>query len=81
MAKVGALQEVCTEFAIPLAAAALQFPLAHPAVVSCVIGARSAEQVGTNVAWLQTPIPVAFWNTLKQRGLLDDAAPVPGNPA
>ena len=81
VAKVGALQEVCTEFAIPLAAAALQFPLAHPAVVSCVIGARSAEQVSTNVAWLQTPIPVAFWNTLKQRGLLDDAAPVPGKPA
>ena len=81
VAKVRALQEVCRDFAIPLAAAALQFPLTHPAVASAVIGARSAEQVASNVDWLQTPIPAEFWSTLKQRGLLDADAPVAGAPA
>ncbi len=81
VAKVRALQAVCQEFAVPLAAAALQFPLAHPAVASAVIGARSAEQVASNLAWLQTPIPAEFWSTLKQRGLLDADAPVAGAPA
>jgi len=81
VAKVRALQQVCAEFEVPLPAAALQFPLAHPAVASCVIGARSAEQVASNLAWLETPIPAEFWRTLKQRGLLDADAPVAGGAA
>ncbi len=77
IARVQALESVCREFDTPLPAAALQFPLAHPAVVSCVTGARTRAQLDTNVAWFQRPIPAEFWQTLTARGLIDAAAPVP----
>ena len=36
--RVRRLEQLCEEFAVPLQAAALQFPLAHPAVASVVAG-------------------------------------------
>lgn len=75
MARVQALQQACDAFDVPLPAAALQFPLAHPAIVACVVGARSAAQLRTNIGWFRHPIPAAFWASLKQQGLLDPAAP------
>ena len=72
------LLQVCTEFQVPLAAAALQFPLAHPAVVSCVPGARDAAELRQIVDWLHHPIPAALWQALRSRGLIDAAAPLPG---
>lgn len=77
VARVQALADVCREFNVPLAAAALQFPLAHPAVVSCVAGVHTADQLQQNLAWLEYPIPVALWDALRTRGLLDPDAPVP----
>lgn len=77
VARVQALALACEEFNVPLQAAALQFPLAHPAVVSCVTGTRTAAQLQQNVAWLEQPIPTALWHTLRDRGLLHPAAPVP----
>ncbi len=75
------LRACCGRFGVPLAAAALQFPLHHPAIYSCVVGARSARQVQTNVAWLHTPIPAELWAALKRDGLLDETAPAGnGNP-
>lgn len=73
--RVRRLQAACDAFDVPLPAAALQFPLHHPAVVSCVVGARSAAQIGGNVAALETPVPSAFWDALKRDGLLDAGAP------
>jgi len=75
--RVRALDAVCREFDVALPAAALQFPLAHPAVVACVAGAHSADELRQNIAWLETPIPAAFWQALQQRGLIDGRAPVP----
>jgi D-threo-aldose 1-dehydrogenase len=77
VARTARLRTCCERFGVPMAAAALQFPLHHPAVVSCVVGARSADQFRGNVAWLETPIPPAFWQQLKQDGLLHESAPVP----
>jgi D-threo-aldose 1-dehydrogenase len=74
------LKQACDEFAVPLAAAALQFPLAHPAVVSCIPGARNAAEVEQLAAWLAQPIPPALWTTLRDRGLIDAAAPLPRIP-
>lgn len=68
---------VCTEFDVSLQAAALQFPLGHPAVRAVIPGATSPEMVASNVANLQQVIPTAFWESLKRRGLLHAAAPVP----
>lgn len=55
---------------------ALPFPMAHPAVVSCIPGGRDLAQLRQNVAWFELPIPPALWQALKMRGLLDDRAPV-----
>ncbi len=77
IARVEALTAVCQEFGVALPAAALQFPLAHPAVVSTVTGARTREQLEANIAWFNSPIPVPFWQSLAARGLIDAAAPTP----
>lgn len=77
VARVQALSATCAEFNVPLPAAALQFPLAHPAVVSCVVGVRTAAQLQQNLAWLEQPLPPALWQTLRARGLLHADAPVP----
>jgi len=76
--RVQALQAVCREFDVPLPAAALQFALAHPAVVACVAGAHSDEELRQNLAWFNTSIPSALWLALRERGLLDSRAPLPG---
>jgi D-threo-aldose 1-dehydrogenase len=75
--RVRSLQAVCDEFGVPLPAAALHFPLAHPAVVSCVAGARNARQLETNVAWFQSAIPSEFWVALRERRLIAEEAPLP----
>jgi D-threo-aldose 1-dehydrogenase len=75
--RVRALKAVCDEFNVPLPAAALQFPMAHPAVVSCVTGVRNAEQLQTNVAWFESSIPVELWTELRKLGLVDEASPLP----
>ncbi|AWB24637.1 aldo/keto reductase [Methylobacterium currus] len=75
-ARAQALRAACAEEGVPLEAAALQFPLRHPAALTVVTGARNAAQVEANAAWFAAPIPDGFWARLKARGLLADAAPV-----
>jgi D-threo-aldose 1-dehydrogenase len=75
--RVQRLQAVCASFDVPLAAAALQFPLAHPAVVSVVPGARSAQELQGIVRWMHHPVPPALWTALRSQGLLHADAPVP----
>ena len=77
VARVDAIAAVCRAFGVPLQAAALQFPLAHPAVVSCIPGAQSAGQLTQNAAWFTQPVPSALWDALKEQGLIDRRAPVP----
>lgn len=75
--KVRRLAGLCARFDIPLPAAALQFPFAHRAVVSCVVGARSVAQLQQNIAWLEQPIPGEYWQALIDEGLIAANAPVP----
>jgi D-threo-aldose 1-dehydrogenase len=79
--KVQRLTQVCERFDVPLPAAALQFPFAHPAVVSCLIGARSVAQLQQNIAWLERPIPAAYWRALRDEGLIAVNVPVPAGQA
>jgi D-threo-aldose 1-dehydrogenase len=74
---VAKMEDICAEFNISLAAAALQFPLAHPAVVSVIPGISSASRVETTIAQMNTSIPVEFWQRLQAEGLLSADAPVP----
>ena len=77
LAQVRRIEAVCARHGVPLAAAALQFPLAHPAVASVIPGARSAAEVATNVRLWQHPIPAAFWQELRAEGLVAAGVPVP----
>jgi D-threo-aldose 1-dehydrogenase len=77
VSKVRRVEEVCRRHAVSLKAAALQFPLAHPAVASVIPGARSAAEVKENFALMTVPIPSDFWKDLKAEELLPDEAPVP----
>lgn len=76
--RVCRLEAACATHGVPLTAAALQFVLAHPAVVSVVPGAARPNEVEENAAAMEAPIPAAFWRSLKAEGLLHEDAPVPG---
>ncbi len=76
-ARVAALEAVCADHRVPLAAAALQFPLAHPCVASVIPGAASPAEVQSNLDRLAIAVPAALWADLKSRNLLHEAAPVP----
>ena len=66
---------VCELHGTTLPAAALAFPLCHPAVVSVCIGAHSPGQIVRNAKLGSEPIPVALWDALKEEGLLRPDAP------
>ena len=68
---------VCQRHGVPLAAAALQFPLGHPSVASVIPGASSPAQQQRNVDAFRYPIPADLWAELKDEGLLREDAPVP----
>lgn len=72
-----ALSAVADEFSVPLAAAALQFPLGNDIVTSVIPGPRDKTELQQIVDWFSTPIPGEFWATLKSKGLIDGATPVP----
>jgi D-threo-aldose 1-dehydrogenase len=75
--KVRRLDAVCRHHEVPLAAAALQLPLAHPAVCAVLAGAGSPAEIEQNAALLRVPIPGELWFALRHEGLLDPRAPVP----
>jgi D-threo-aldose 1-dehydrogenase len=75
--RVRKVEEVCRRHSVPLKAAALQFPLAHPAVASVIPGARSVAEMEENFALMTVSIPRGFWRDLRAEGLLPEDAPVP----
>lgn len=79
--RVKALEAVCAAHGVSLAAAALQFPLAHPCVASVIPGMASPAEVESNLARFATAVPPALWADLKSENLLHDAAPVPARDA
>jgi len=78
MARVERLEAVCAAHDTPLIAAALHFPLAHPAVKTIIPGASSAAEVRANMAVFETAVPDALWSDLRGEGLIHTDAPVPG---
>ncbi|BCG05018.1 hypothetical protein PPGU19_095860 (plasmid) [Paraburkholderia sp. PGU19] len=75
--KVRRLTALCERFGVSLPAAALQFPFAHPSVMSCVVGARTVSQLKQNIAWLEQGVPEGFWIALRNEGLVAATAPLP----
>jgi D-threo-aldose 1-dehydrogenase len=75
--RVNAIRAVCDSHQVPLIAAALQFPLAHPAVVAILPGPRNVEEFETDAKLLRYPIPSALWADLRCAKLLRPDAPTP----
>ena len=75
--KARKIEAVCKRHGVPLAAAALQFPLHHPMVASVIPGGFRPEHVSTNVAHMWHEIPSELWAELKQQGLIRKDAPTP----
>jgi len=71
------IEAICGRHAVPIAAAALQFPLAHPAVTCVLPGIASAARMKETVALIEYPIPQPFWHDLRVAGLLSADAPTP----
>jgi D-threo-aldose 1-dehydrogenase len=64
------IDEICRTHTVELPAAALAFPLAHPAVASVCVGARSPEQIERNVSLYRSGVPADLWAALRAEGLL-----------
>jgi D-threo-aldose 1-dehydrogenase len=77
VAKVRRLQAVCDRHHVPLAAAALQFVLAHPLVVTVIPGSQTLAEHNQNVAALDVRIPAALWDELKAEKLIHSSSPTP----
>jgi D-threo-aldose 1-dehydrogenase len=77
--RVSRIEAVCRAHGVPLAAAALNFPLAHPSVVSVIPGGKSPLELRQNLDALRHPIPSSLWGDLKRAKLLREDAPVPSS--
>jgi D-threo-aldose 1-dehydrogenase len=60
------LADVCESHGVTLPQAAMAFPLRHPAVVSVVLGMRTAGEVQQNLADRSVEIPEQLWTDLRE---------------
>lgn len=77
VARARRLADACERHGVDLKAAALRFPLAHPAVACVLTGARSAGEMAENARLFAQPIPLALWDDLRRERLIDDRVPTP----
>jgi D-threo-aldose 1-dehydrogenase len=62
---VRGMSEVCAEYDIPLAAAALQFSMKDPRVVSTIVGLSRPERVQQTIDLATHPVPDELWPHLE----------------
>ncbi len=77
VARAAAIEELCERFGVPLRAAALQFPLAHPAVEVVLAGVKTLAHWRDALAKMQLGIPAGFWDALRAARLIPESAPTP----
>jgi D-threo-aldose 1-dehydrogenase len=77
LAKARAIREICDKHEVPLAAAAIQFPLAHPRVCTVLMGARTIGELETDLSLFEVEIPPQLWADLRHEGLLGADVPTP----
>ncbi|MBW3097162.1 aldo/keto reductase [Pseudohoeflea coraliihabitans] len=75
--RVSKIEAVCAQHGVPLAAAALQFVLAHPAIATNIPGTRTKTHLDQNVDLINHSIPKDFWEQLQTEGLIRGDAPTP----
>src|ERR1700688_3309125 len=76
--RVRKIEAICAAHGTSIRRAALQFSIAYPAVVAVVLGAVRPEETQANAADAANKVPAGVWSDLKSAGLLDPAAPTPG---
>jgi D-threo-aldose 1-dehydrogenase len=77
LAKAGAIKQICDKHEVPLAAAAIQFPLAHPRVCTVLMGPRTIWELENDLSLLEVEIPPQLWADLRHEGLLGTDVPTP----
>ncbi|MGE7136086.1 aldo/keto reductase [Luteibacter sp. NPDC031894] len=77
LARARRYYEVCLRTRADVGAAALQFPLAHPAVSAVVCGLRSRAEVDAALRRQHAPVPAETWVALREAGLIDPTVPTP----
>ncbi|TCO19707.1 D-threo-aldose 1-dehydrogenase [Kribbella steppae] len=77
LAKAVAIRDVCRKYDVPLAAAALRFPVAHPRVCTVLVGARTVDELDVDLGLFDVDIPAGLWADLRHAGLLDPDVPTP----
>lgn len=70
LARANAIDALCREHGVPIAALAIQFPLAEPAYATTLVGAASADEIAHNEAAFRTRVPDELWAALREHGLL-----------
>ncbi len=75
--RVARIEAIAGDHRVPLAAAALQLPLAHPQVASVIPGLGDCREVAETLTLLAAPIPADFWQDLIAAGLLHPECPLP----
>jgi D-threo-aldose 1-dehydrogenase len=81
VARAEAIADICEAHGTTLPAAAIAFPLAHPAVVDVSLGMRSREQVVRNAELHRRGVPASVWADLRDAGLIRADAPTPSPPS
>ena len=71
LSKVKQIQALLLDFNISLTAAAIQFPLRHPAVTCVLTGSRSVTELNANIKDFDQTIPDAAWKALEDAGLIN----------
>jgi D-threo-aldose 1-dehydrogenase len=71
------LSELCDEYEVPLKAAAIQFPFAHPAVASVLSGTVAEEHLDENTELMRVAIPAELWERMRATGYIRVDSPLP----
>lgn len=79
LAKVGAIKAIGDRYGVSMKAAGLQFCLANPAVVAVIPGASRPSRIAEDRSALREVVPDDFWRDLRSAGLVNPAAPLPGD--
>lgn len=74
--RVRLIQQICEAHQTPMQAAAIQFPLFHPAIASVVVGSASVDSMQKNKEYSQFSIPGGLWSDLKTAGIIAQHTPV-----
>lgn len=77
VSKVEIIKAVCADYNVEMPAAALRFPLTHPAIASVIPGPRTPGELRQILDWWTTKIPDELWDSMADRGLFAAGTPLP----